>query len=66
MLLFTAQNPTEKVTAQIWRPNIDQFIQDDSSEKFTYYGNRFPKFSVWPGKLFLNYSFIKVGEIGCL
>ena len=31
---------------------------------YIYNGNRFPKFSIWPGKLFLNYSFIKMGKSG--
>ena len=62
LLLFTAQ--TERVTAQIWRPNIDKSIDDYTSDMFVYNGNKFPKFRKWPGNLFVNYSFIQVGQSG--
>ena len=63
LLILIIENQTQRATAQIWRPNIKLYIEGSGSEKFEYSGNKYSKFSVWPGKLFLNYSSIEVRMI---
>ena len=53
-----------RVMAQIWRPDIDQHLFDlNGFTIYNYDGNLLPKFSIWPGNLFQNYSFISVSTV---
>ena len=58
-VIFMTQNPNGRV--QIWAPNIHQYLHRINGKIFfNYNGEIFPTFSIWPGHLFGNYSFIKV------
>ena len=60
----TTQSPDEGVVAQIWRPDIDQHLFDlNGFTIYSYDGGFLPKFSIWPGNLFQNYSFISVSTV---
>ena len=60
LMTLSVQNLPGSVKAQIWQPKIDLYVNNNF---FHYNGRRSPTFSKWPGNLFLNYSFIKVGDI---
>ena len=63
LLIFIIENQTQTAAAQIWRPIIELYIEGSGSEMSVYSGNKYPKFSVWPGKLYLNHSSIEVRMI---